>query len=773
MVRPDRRARSIAAWLFGSLAALGCSLASAAGGWLGQPLSQALTGLNGGDFSIIFSSELVPDRLLVTVEPSAGDAEHIAVQILAPFGLGLRQIAPGVFAVVLAGRAPGTIAAPPTPRTPAALAPSLEQIVVVASRYSLGEVDSGATRIDSGLLANQPQFANDAMRAVARLPGIASNGLTARINVRGGGADELLLLMDGFPIRQAYHVPAFFSPFSTLDSSTIAALDVYTGGFPLRYGARMSGVVDFSTIDPDREPRHSLNMGWLDAGARTAGTLSTAAGLDALISMRSGILRSKLDRLALDALTPFYADGFAKLRWRPSDESTLTAQALWSRDAVAVRDPDRGEFARLSSRTRYLWLHGAQRLSTRWRAEAWLGYSALHSERYGTVDNVAIAVGSVADTRSADLWDLRWRFKGALSERQHIELGGEWQVGDSDYQYRSALTLTPEIAALYQRAEVQNRDSILAPFRRDVGLYGAYRLRMGARTTVELGTRVLRAAGLDLNSTVLWDPRIMLSQELGVNTRLRVSWGRFHQTDEVQELSVEDGALGFAAPQESVHTIIGLEHVDRRGIDWRMEVFRKTQAAPRLRYENQLNPLAILPELAPDRQLINAAEADLSGAEFSATYRGATWNWRLGYTWSDARDELNGHNEVRSWNQPHAFNGSVEWTRRRWSAAAALSLHSGWPTTRLQRDAAGQLVVGPRNDAHWPTYASLDLRVGYRRPMGLGELVVSADVANALDRANRCCSELSTTRSAAVTGVALEPLALMPLTPTLNIRWNF
>ena len=767
MVRPTKRAKSIATALCGLLAALNCTPSGAAEGWIGRPLGLALEALARSDFSIIFSSELIPDSMRVTVEPRAGDSQGIAVRLLAPHGLALRQVAPGVFAVIRAGAV--TAAVPPAPaRTPGLPAP-LEQIIVAASRYSLGAADAGARRIDRNQLANQPEFANDAMRAVARLPGIASNGLTARINVRGGDADELLLLMDGFPIRQAYHVPAFFSPFSTLDASTIAALEVYTGGFPLRFGARMGGVVDFSTVEPDQEPRTSLSVGLIDAGVRSAGTLSARTGLDGLVNLRSGIMRNTFDRLAPDVLTPFYADGFAKIRWRPSEATTLTAQALWSRDAVAVRDADRGEFARLSSRTLYLWLHGAHRISRQWRAEAWLGQSQLQSQRYGTVDNGAIARGFVDDQRSADLWDLRWRFNGALSERQHLEWGGEWQVGDGDYQYRSALALTPAIAALYHRDLAQSRESVVAPFRRDLALYAAYRLRLGTRTTTESGVRVLRAAGLGLASMILWDPRIMVIRDLGASTRLRASWGRFHQADDVQELRVEDGALGFAPPQASVHTIIGLEHIDHRGIDWRMELFQKKQSAPRPRYENQLNPLAILPELAPDRQLVSAGEADLRGAEFSAIYRGETWNWLLGYTWSDASDEIMGRNRVRSWNQPHAFNGSIAWTGGRWSASAALSWHSGWPATRLQRDAAGQPFVGLPNDARWPTYASVDVRAGYRLPLRRGELVVTLDVANVLDRANRCCSELSEDAS----GVRVEPLSLLPVTPTLEARWNF
>ena len=773
-VRPGWSYKSIAKVLLWWWAALAYSTPPGSDiGWAGRRVDEALIALQRDGFAVIFSSETVPDSLRVTAEPRATDARSMALQILQPFRLGLRQVGPGLYAVVRIDS--GTTAAAARDPFKAAASPALplEQIIVAASRYSLAMNDAGARQLDRTVLTDQPKFADDALRAVARLPGVASNGLGARVNVRGGDADELLILMDGFPIRQSFHVPAFFGPVSSFDAATIAALDVYTGGFPLRFGGRMSGVIDLSTVEPDDEPRHSFHAGSFDGGARTAGSLSTAADLDGLVSVRAGTLRSLVDRLAPDVLAPFYTDGLAKLRWRPSDATTVSAQLLWSRDAVAVRDAERGEFARLSSRTSYLWLHAKHRYAARWRAEAWLGHSALQSERAGSVDNTAIVRGYVDDRRTADLWDLRWRLEGSISERQYLEFGGEWQVGDSDYRYRSAIALPPAIADLYQRAPSQDRDLSLAPFRRDYAMYGAYRFRPGTRMTSELGVRALRAAGLGLASELLWDPRLVVSWNLGLSTRLRLSWGRFHQLDEVQELRVDDGVAGFLPAQRSDHTIIGLEHVDRHGVDWRAEVFRKTQAAPRPRYENQLNPLAILPELAPDRQLIRPNKAELRGIELSATYRAERWSWQLGYTASDAIDDIAGQDQARSWDQTHAFSGAMEWRRRRWSAAAAFSLHSGWPTTQLQRNAAGQLFVGPRNDVRWPNFASLDLRASYRLPLRRGELVATLDITNALDRVNRCCSELTANEPGGGVNVAIEPLALLPMTPSFAVRWNF
>jgi outer membrane cobalamin receptor len=771
-IRGANRGKSIAVFLLQLQALLWVCGVAMASAWIGQPLSDALKSLQRRDFSIIFSTELVPDALRVNVEPRATDAPSVAVQLLAPYGLGLRRVGAGLYAVVRVAAGHDSAAASHSAGLPASIAVPLDQIVIAASRYTITGVDSGAYRIDRSVLDHQPKLADDALRVVARLPGVAGNNLSARLNIRGGDADEVLLLMDGFPIRQPFHVPALQGPFSTFDANTISQVDVYTGGFPLRYGERMSGVIDFSSIEPDQEPRHSLSASFFHVGARTAGILSAAHRVDGLVNLRAGNLRTLLDRLAPDVLAPIYADGTAKLRWRPSEATTVTAQAMYSRDAIAVRDVDRGELARLSSRARYVWLHLDRRINDRWRAEAWLGDTNLQSHREGQLNNVGIVQGFVDDERSADLWDFRWRMNGAIDERQSVEFGGEWHVGDGDYRYRSAALLAPAVAAIYGR-DGTSRDLELAPFRRDLAVFAAYRRRLGTEATAELGFRLHRAAGLGLDSELLWDPRLMLSWDIGAKTQLRVSWGRFHQVDDVQELRVEDGALGFVSPQSSEHNIIGVQHVDARGIDWRAEIFRKTQSSPRPRYENQLNPLAILPELAPDRVLIGPDRAELRGLELSAAYQGRVWAWRLAYTWSDAIDDFAGVDYVRSWDQTHSFNAAVDWRWGPWTAAAAVALHTGWPTTQLRADANGELSLAPRNGARWPTYASLDLRGGYRLVLPRGELLFALDLTNALDRRNRCCSDLLAPSTGGPSDISIEPLSLLPATPSLSVRWNF
>jgi hypothetical protein len=266
---------------------------------------------------------------------------------------------------------------------------------------------------------------------------------------------------------------------------------------------------------------------------------------------------------------------------------------------------------------------------------------------------------------------------------------------------------------------------------------------------------------------------LSVNRQLSERTQLRFSWGRFHQLDEVQELRVEDGARSFASPQRSEHLIVGIEHRASEQFVWRAELFRKTQKDPRPRFENQLNPLAILAELAPDRTLVSPLRAEIHGVEWSAVRTSRPWTWRLSYSWSQALDELASGDVPRNWDQTHSFNASLEWQRQRWSAVAALTLHSGWPTTTLSASTAGGFTVGTRNGTRWPWFRSLDLHLSYTLPLRTGALVAALDVANALNTRNRCCAELRAGATSLSDGIAIEPLTWIQRVPSLGIRWDF
>ncbi|MCC6242474.1 MAG: carboxypeptidase-like regulatory domain-containing protein [Gemmatimonadaceae bacterium] len=74
----------------------------------------------------------------------------------------------------------------------------------------------------------------DVLRVVQLLPGVvATNDFTAGYNVRGGESDQNLVLLDGFPIYNPFHLGGLFGTFI---DETVGEFELIPGGFPARYG---------------------------------------------------------------------------------------------------------------------------------------------------------------------------------------------------------------------------------------------------------------------------------------------------------------------------------------------------------------------------------------------------------------------------------------------------------------------------------------------------------------------------------------------------------
>lgn len=91
----------------------------------------------------------------------------------------------------------------------------------------------------------------DVLKAIQLLPGVQSGGEgTSGLYVRGGGPDQNLILLDGVPVYNASHLFGFFSVFNP---DAINSVQLIKGGFPARYGGRLSSVLDIRMKEGNNE----------------------------------------------------------------------------------------------------------------------------------------------------------------------------------------------------------------------------------------------------------------------------------------------------------------------------------------------------------------------------------------------------------------------------------------------------------------------------------------------------------------------------------------
>ncbi len=96
---------------------------------------------------------------------------------------------------------------------------------------------------------------SDVLKTILQLPGVTNAGEGASgFNVRGGGADQNLILLDEAVVYNSSHVFGFFSVFN---SDVIKDLKLYKGGIPARFGGRGSSVLEIYQKDGNSKEFHA------------------------------------------------------------------------------------------------------------------------------------------------------------------------------------------------------------------------------------------------------------------------------------------------------------------------------------------------------------------------------------------------------------------------------------------------------------------------------------------------------------------------------------
>ena len=133
------------------------------------------------------------------------------------------------------------------------LVPLKEAIITAGKTLTLQRFETGSEKISISALKMLPTSMGetDILRSVFLVPGVVSAGEgSAGFNVRGGSADQNLVLLYGAPVYNPSH---FFGFFSAVNSDVIKDVTLFKGGIPSRYGGRASSVIDINARDGNRK----------------------------------------------------------------------------------------------------------------------------------------------------------------------------------------------------------------------------------------------------------------------------------------------------------------------------------------------------------------------------------------------------------------------------------------------------------------------------------------------------------------------------------------
>jgi len=129
----------------------------------------------------------------------------------------------------------------------------MDEILVESVRTEADRFIVGLETIHPSELARvpMPDVSYDLAGYLLTLPGFVSTGdRGGQLFVRGGTPTQNLVLLDGIPIYQPFHIVGFYSAFP---ADIISYTDVYAGGFGAQYGGRISSVIDIVTTNGNKK----------------------------------------------------------------------------------------------------------------------------------------------------------------------------------------------------------------------------------------------------------------------------------------------------------------------------------------------------------------------------------------------------------------------------------------------------------------------------------------------------------------------------------------
>lgn len=218
----------------------------------------------------------------------------------------------------------------------------------------------GTINVPIAQIKNLPKLfgETDVLKVLQLLPGVQSGGEgQSGLYVRGGSPDQNLILLDGTPVYNAAHLFGFFSVFN---ADALNNVELIKGGFPARYGGRLSSVLDISMKEGNMQEFHGEGAVGIVAAKLTLEGPIKKDTASFLISAR----RTYLDILAQPFIKSqlaaegssgsvgyFFHDLNAKLNWKLSGRDRLYLSGYTGYDKFYARFRDNDKNSSDYSRT--------------------------------------------------------------------------------------------------------------------------------------------------------------------------------------------------------------------------------------------------------------------------------------------------------------------------------------------------------------------------------------------------------------------------------------
>lgn len=212
----------------------------------------------------------------------------------------------------------------------------LEEVVVTEKqKANIRKPEMSVNKLSISAIKKMPVVLGevDVIKSLLFLPGVTNAGEgQSGFNVRGGGADQNLILLDEATIFNSSHVFGFFSVFNP---DAIKDLKLYKGGIPARFGGRVSSVLDIYQKDGDSKNFH-LNggIGLISSRLLAEGPIVKDKG-SFLIGGRASYAHLFL-KLSNNKNSAYFYDLNTKLNYKLNNNNSFFLSGYFGRDVFEI-----------------------------------------------------------------------------------------------------------------------------------------------------------------------------------------------------------------------------------------------------------------------------------------------------------------------------------------------------------------------------------------------------------------------------------------------------
>ena len=583
----------------------------------------------------------------------------------------------------------------------------------------------------------------DVLKSILLLPGVTNAGEGASgFNVRGGGADQNLILLDEATIFNSSHVFGFFSVFNP---DAVKNLKLYKGGIPARYGGRVSSVLDIYQKDGNSKEFHvNGGLGLISSRILAEGPIVKNKG-SFLIGGRASYahLFLKLSEDQKNNAAYFY-DLNTKLSYKLDENNSLFLSGYFGRDVFKLNEI-------------FMNTYGNSILNLRWShlySDKLFGnLSLIYSDYYYGLD--LNFVGFKWDSGIKN-YTVKYDFENYISDKFKLNYGlngiyyqfnpgtikplsDEYTINPEQLDKKYALSISPYIDAENQ---LSNKINVY------YGLRFSMFYRLGASTInlyennnpvvfnsdmqiYEKGTPIATEFYNEnkvIESYNNFEPRFSISYQLNDDQAIKASYNRMAQylqlisnTSSPTPLDVWMPSDTYIKPQIADQVALGYFRNFKDGAySLETEIYYK-KVKNRLDY---IDGADLIANNAIEQVILNG-RMRAYGLEIMFKKNEGKFNGWISYTLSKSEQQTPGRTpEETGINNGQWYSSAYDKTHnlaitssynlnQRWSFAANFALQSGQPVSypNSQYEYLGITVpgYGLRNENRLPAYHHLDI----------------------------------------------------------------